>query len=68
MIAPHYRGALTLFAAVVATACGSGSSEPGNNPPSAVAIVSGNDQVGLVGQVLSVPLVVTLTTSGPERA
>jgi hypothetical protein len=63
MIAPHYRGALTLFAASVATACGSGSSEPRNPPPSAVAIVSGNDQVGLVGQVLSVPLVVKVTAN-----
>src|SRR5262245_32412580 len=63
MIAPHYRGALTLLAAVVAMACGSGGSEPGVTPPSAVAIVSGNDQVGLVGQALSGPLVVKVTAN-----
>jgi hypothetical protein len=61
MVAPHYRGALALMAAaVVATACTNNGTEP-DNRPSAVAIVSGNDQVGLVGQALTSPLIVKVT-------
>ena len=57
---------LTAIAAMVATACGSGTSEPkGNAAASNIQIVSGNGQVGLVGQTLSAPLTVKVTsTSG----
>ncbi len=65
------RGIVALFAAGIAVAgiaCGGGTSEPnGNNgnstSPAAVAIVSGNGQTGLVGQPLSLPLSVKVTTS-----
>ena len=56
--------ALTAFAAVVATACGSATSEPkGNAAAKNILIVSGNGQVGLVGQTLSTPLTVKVTNS-----
>jgi hypothetical protein len=53
---------------MLAAACGGGTSEPGgtnggNTTPSAVAIVSGNGQTGLVGQPLSLPLTVKVTNS-----
>ena len=51
-------------AAMVAAACGSGTSEPkGNAAASHIQIVSGNGQVGLVGQTLSAPLTVKVTSS-----
>src|SRR5262249_24452582 len=71
MVAPHYRGAFALVAVVVATACGNGTSDPGgggNNPASAVSIVSGNGQVGLVGHALSAPLMVkVISDNAPAR-
>src|SRR5262245_7176003 len=70
MLAPHFRGALALFAAAVVTACSNGPADPGggNHPTSAVSIVSGNGQVGLVGQALSAPLVVKVVNdNAPAR-
>src|SRR5262245_28331657 len=68
MVAPHYRGALALLAAVIATACRGTSDPGGGNPPSGVSIVSGNGQVGLVGQALTGPLVVkVLAGDTPAR-
>lgn len=65
MNAPRLRGALVMLAAVALAACGGGTSEPGSNlTPSAVAVVSGNGQVGLVGSVLAVPLAVKVTSNG----
>lgn len=55
---------LTTIVAIVATACGAGTSEPkGNAAASNIQIVSGNGQVGLVGQALSEPLTVKVTSS-----
>jgi len=55
---------LTAVAAMVATACGSGTSEPkGNAAASSIQIVSGNGQVGLVGQTLSTPLEVKVLSN-----
>ena len=66
MLAPHIRGALSLFGLTALAACGGGSSEPngGNTDPSDVSIVSGNGQVGLPGTVLPVPIAVRVTSSG----
>jgi hypothetical protein len=47
----------------VAAACGSDSTGTGSNSPSAMTIVSGNGQVGLVGTALALPLVVKVTSS-----
>ena len=54
---------LTTFGAMVATACGSGSTEPRGAAAANIQVVSGNGQVGLVGQTLSSPLVVKVTSS-----
>jgi hypothetical protein len=55
---------VTALAGLVATACGSGTSEPkGNAAASHIQIVSGNGQVGLVGQALSTPLTVKVTST-----
>ena len=55
---------LTTLVALVATACGGGTSEPkGNAAAGKIAIVSGNGQVGFVGQTLSTPLSVKVTSS-----
>jgi len=59
------RGALTLAALAAMTACGSSEpSGPNTSTPSAIARISGNGQVGLVGTSLSLPLVVKVTGSG----
>ena len=60
------RGALSLVVLAVAAACGSSEpSGPNASTPSAIARVSGNGQVGLVGTSLSLPLIVKVTgTSG----
>ncbi|HTE45227.1 MAG TPA: hypothetical protein VK636_08310 [Gemmatimonadaceae bacterium] len=65
MLASRVRGALSLSAALAIVACGSGA-EPGGQgtAPSAVAIVSGNGQTGLVGAPLTLPLAVRVTSSG----
>ncbi|MEP6493961.1 MAG: hypothetical protein ABJF01_14865 [bacterium] len=65
MLASRLRGALALSSAIAIAACGSGSEPigPGNTAPGAVAIVSGNGQVGLVGAALSLPLTVRVTGS-----
>jgi hypothetical protein len=65
MFALRVRGALLVGVAGIAAACGGSGTEPsGPTPvtPSAVAIVSGNGQVGLVGSALSTPLVVKVTS------
>ncbi|HET7372506.1 MAG TPA: hypothetical protein VFJ20_03950, partial [Gemmatimonadaceae bacterium] len=55
---------LTTMVAIVATACGGGTSEPkGNAAAAKISVVSGNGQVGFVGQALSTPLSVKVTTS-----
>jgi hypothetical protein len=62
MFALRVRGALLLGVATIAAACGGSGTEPTQVTPSAVAIVSGNGQVGLVGSALSTPLVVKVTS------
>ncbi len=53
-----------LTAVLVVAACGgSEPSGPSTTTPSAIAMISGNGQVGLVGQALSSPLVVKVTNS-----
>lgn len=64
MFAPRVRGALWLGVVVVVAACGGGGSEPTTTTPSALDIVSGNGQVGLIGFPLTVPLAVRVTGSG----
>src|SRR5690349_20326012 len=66
MNAPRLRGALAAVAAVAWVACGGGTSEPGgtNANPSAITVVSGNGQVGLVGSALAVPLAVRVSSNG----
>lgn len=55
---------LTTMTAMLAAACGSGTSEPKGNAAAAnIQVVSGNGQVGLVGQALSEPLIVKVTSS-----
>jgi hypothetical protein len=64
MRAPRHRFAWS-FVAVFAVAACAGSTEPGgvDKTPSSVAVVSGNNQTGLIGSTLSTPLVVKVTTS-----
>src|SRR5436190_15450317 len=66
MFVVRIRGALSLVALAIAAACGSSEpSGPNTSTPSAIARVSGNGQVGLVGTSLSLPLIVKVTgTSG----
>ena len=66
MNAPRLRGALVMFAAVALAGCGADTAGPNGDgaTPSAVAVVSGNGQVGLVGSKLAVPLAVKVTASG----
>lgn len=62
MLVVRIRGALSLAALAAVAACGSSEpSGPSTSTPSAIARVSGNGQVGLVGQPLSLPLVVKVT-------
>jgi hypothetical protein len=63
MIASRMRGALFVTIALVGAACESPSGPPAAPPPGGVTVVSGNGQVGLVGQALSVPLVVKVASS-----
>ncbi|HEY9226359.1 MAG TPA: hypothetical protein VIP11_06935 [Gemmatimonadaceae bacterium] len=65
MFALRPRGAFVVFTSLAIVACGGGgSSEPTSTTPSTVSIVSGNGQVGLVGQALAVPLAVRVTADG----
>src|SRR5512146_521809 len=55
---------LPTMVAIVATACGGGTSEPkGNAAAAKISVVSGNGQVGFVGQTLLTPLSVKVTSS-----
>jgi hypothetical protein len=65
MLVVRIRGVLGLGALVAAAACGSSEpSGPTTGTPSAISRVSGNGQVGIVGQPLSLPLVVKVTGAG----
>ncbi|HVX40926.1 MAG TPA: Ig-like domain-containing protein [Gemmatimonadaceae bacterium] len=65
MIAPRLRGALSLGVLLALVACGGGGgTEPSKPTPSAVDIVSGNNQVGFVGSPLSSPLIVKVSSNG----
>ena len=65
MLAARIRGVLAFIALAVAAACGSSEpAGPASGAPSAIGRISGNGQVGLVGQPLSLPLVVKVTGSG----
>ena len=62
MFAVRFRGVASLAALVALAACGgSDTSGPNNTSPSAIVRISGNGQAGLVGQPLSLPLVVKVT-------
>lgn len=66
MIAPRLRGALSFGILFAVAACGGGGgTEPGggSSKPSALDIVSGNNQVGFVGTSLSAPLIVKVSSS-----
>ena len=63
MIASRLRGALCFVIAVGAVACESPSGPPAQPPAAAVSVVSGNGQVGLVGQTLTTPLTVKVASS-----
>lgn len=63
MITSRTRGVFSVAIAVIAVACESPAGPPAAPPPGAVSVVSGNGQVGLVGQALSVPLVVKVASS-----
>lgn len=64
MLGGRLRVVLSLAAAVSLAACGSDSTGTGtSSSPANLSIVSGNGQVGLVGSVLSLPLVVKVTNS-----
>ncbi len=63
MIASRMRGAVSVAIAIAAVACESPSGPPSSPPPGAVSVVSGNGQVGLIGQALAVPLVVKVASS-----
>lgn len=64
MFASRVRGALSLCAVLAVAACGSSSEPNPGTSPSAVDIVSGNGQVGLVGVALSLPLTVRVSANG----
>src|SRR5690349_10429379 len=65
MNAPRLRGALVMFAAVAFAGCADTAGPNDNNvTPSAVAVVSGNGQVGLVGARLALPLAVKVSANG----
>jgi hypothetical protein len=69
MLAPRIRGALSVFAVVALAACGSSdTSGPSTKTPTAVDIVSGNNQTQLVGAALSSPLVVRVSSNGSAVA
>src|SRR5690242_13905033 len=70
MSAPRIRGAFSLCimsCVMLVAACGGGTTETGGNTggtsPAALAKVSGDGQTGLVGQALSLPLSVKVTSS-----
>jgi hypothetical protein len=65
MLASRIRGALKVCSVLAIAACAN-NSEPNTPPntPSALDVVSGNGQVGLVGAALSLPLTVRVTSSG----
>lgn len=63
MTTSRIRGAVFIAIALVAVACESPSGPPAAPPAGAVSVVSGNGQVGLVGQALNVPLVVKVASS-----
>jgi hypothetical protein len=64
MMTSRIRGALCLVVAAIAAACESSPSGPSNPPPpAAVNVVSGNGQVGTIGQALSTPLAVKVAAS-----
>jgi hypothetical protein len=63
MIASRVRGAVFIAIALVGVACESPSGPPASPPAAGVTVVSGNGQVGLVGQALGVPLVVKVASS-----
>jgi hypothetical protein len=59
MLVVRIRGVLGLAALAAAAACGSSEpSGPTSGTPSAISPISGNGQVGIIGQPLSLPLVV----------
>ncbi|MGH7619819.1 MAG: hypothetical protein ACREPM_21610 [Gemmatimonadaceae bacterium] len=55
--------ALSVATAAFGVACGGGSEATGPQAASSLSIVSGNGQVGLVGQTLAVPLAVGVAAS-----
>ena len=61
--APRLRGALWFASVLGMVACGSSSEPSPDTKPAAVSIVSGNGQVGLVGQTLSLPLTIKVLSS-----
>lgn len=65
MFGSRIRGALSLCVAFAVAACAN-NSEPnlGGSSPSALDIVSGNGQVGLIGSALSLPLAVKVSANG----
>lgn len=65
MLSSRVRVAVSLLAGSFAAACGSSEATTGtgSNAPAALAIVSGNGQVGLIGQTLSTPLVVKVSST-----
>ena len=64
MFGARLRIVLSLAAAVSVAACGSDSTGTGgSNSPANLSVISGNGQVGLVGTLLSQPLVVKVTNS-----
>ncbi len=58
------RSVIALAAMFIATGCGSDTAPKVNTTPSAVTVVSGDGQVGLVGSALSTPLTVKVVSSG----
>ena len=64
MLGSRLRVVLSLAAALSVAACGSDSTGTGgSNSPANLTVISGNGQVGLVGTLLSQPLVVKVTNS-----
>jgi len=65
MRACRIRATLSFAALAAVAACGNSEpSGPGTITPSGITRVSGNGQVGLIGQPLSLPLIVKVTGSG----
>src|SRR6266849_6800508 len=53
-----------LLIAIIVSGCSGEPTRPAGPSPSAISVVSGNEQIGVVGSELSAPLVIRVTDQG----